>query len=154
MKVPEDWEDTTPGDGDFETSDISYVRGPKNCFAEFARCAEVGVRRFSPNADTSKKTPESYLRFGDPKTVQSTEFLNQKRFTLSGESALDVCIKEKATGVISTREVVMKHKGALFVISYAEFGTDGKASPDIKSPQEWRFMAFFDKMLSTFSFYK
>jgi hypothetical protein len=158
MRYPPDWEDATEtfygDDLTFETSDFVYIQGPRNCSPQAARCALVGIRRYSRNNAYSEATLEEYLAMSRP-GYGSTEFLKRTRTAFAGESALDVCGKGNSDGKVSViRQIVFKHDGYLFEISYQETEKSGRATLEIKVPQDWKYTARFEKMLSTFSFYE
>jgi hypothetical protein len=156
MRYPPDWEDATETfygeDLTFETSDFVYIQGPRNCYTEAVGCALVGIRRYSRNTADSEGTLEEYFGMNHP-GGGSTEYLKRTRITLAGESALDVCSRGNSDGKVSViRQIVFKHNGYLFEISYRETVNSKKATLEIKTPQDWKYAAIFEQMLTTFSF--
>jgi hypothetical protein len=156
MRYPPGWKDETAGEGTFETSDLVFIQGPKECLSGAERCAWVGIRRFPRNSGYSKGSLKSYLhRDEHHEGGPDREFLVEKTTALAGESGLDVYTRGNVNGKVTVnRQIVLKHNGYLFEISYWEADNSGKDRLEIKAPQDWKYTAIFEKMLSTFSFYK
>ena len=141
IKYPQDW---NPDDHATTSGQVSFY-GPGNCATE--RCAGFQVDAEIFQGDV-KISPEEYL--GANKA--SSNLFNQKTIGLDGFPAVDACYYTSGlNGRQPVREIAVKHHGRIVLITYSE---GGKNKDAIKSPDDWRYVTTFDKILATITFFE
>ncbi|MGH9708070.1 MAG: hypothetical protein ACRD5R_15045 [Candidatus Acidiferrales bacterium] len=152
IKYPKNWYATANSDDvTTETSGLVEIGGPEGCpNAPQARCALIQIDPMIFQGEgISRLTPEEYL--GTDKSWPDR--LSVRKFDLGALPAVEVIslVKPGPGQTQLVCEVAAKHDGRILQITYIE---QGKGQDMVKSPSDWKYAAVFDKMLTTFSFYK
>lgn len=150
IKYPKNWYADSSGDATPETSGLVEIGGPEGCqYASRKRCALIQIDAMIFQGESiSNSSVEQYLGTNGPRPDLRIE----RKFALGGVPAVDVCyLVAKGGAGAPQRKIAVKHNGRILEIRYIE---QGKDEDTIKSPSDWKYAAIFDKMLTTFSFYR
>jgi hypothetical protein len=128
-----------------ETSGQITFYSPSDCVKE--RCATFQIDS-EINRGRFKDSLERYLSIDKPRPG----LLSHRKFEIGGLPALDVVglTKPRPERTDLVREIAVKHNGRILKITYSEGGKDRDTT---KSPADWKYVAIFDKILGTLSFY-
>ena len=147
IKYPKNWVADSAGDVTAETSGIVDFSGPWDCAKE--RCVVLQIDS-EILRDEFKDSLERYLDVDKLRPY----LISQRKFEVSDFPALEVDFRcSAALGAIEVpcRQIAIKHNGRILRISYSEQGSDRNT---IKSPSDWKYIAIFDKMLTTLAVYQ
>jgi hypothetical protein len=140
IKYPKNWQpDNNPA-----TSGLVTFFGPGDCTKE--RCASFQLDseiEQKVNGD-DKKSPQELLSGGRPPVPG----YQRRAFEIDGFPAFEDSGPNVPAPAL---QIAVKHYGKILLITYIEGGKDVDA---IKSPADWKYVADFDRMLSTLTFYE
>jgi hypothetical protein len=144
IKYPPDWKPFSGPEAAPPVSGLVEFYGPFDCGHE--RCPFIQIDSDVNQGKVKEPTEEE-----TESKKNNPNLFFRRRFQLGGFPATDACWYEpKANGGQLVRGIAVFHKEREIEITYLERGPD-KAT--IKTPADWKYVATFDKILSTMSFY-
>jgi len=142
IKYPKNWEPDDPEAAKSGLFNIYGPIGPGEC--QIARCAIITVDSEVFQGNT-KKSLEEFLQ---------ADKLNydywRRELQIGGAPAFDVCCLYDEHHE-PMRKVAFRYHGRIMDFTYTE---GGKADKPIESPNDWKYVSIFDKMLESLSFFE
>jgi hypothetical protein len=151
IRFPKDWEADADGEDTAETGDGVGIEGPKGCYQADARCGYVAIDSMPLQTQSlSELSPKQYLLKNE---LYNRKLVREGETRVAGFPAYEIFFLQQNQGGwpdgMPWHLIAVKREGKILRLLYHE---DAKHRSTIKSPDDWKLVPIFEKMLSTFSF--